>query len=146
MVTVRWIKACICTKMPFPSAFCLLFVEFFVLVDGWKVLNPFYSLSSVHIFVCCMFWYSRLLLDTLKMNWRVCLMPSISGLMKVSQYGELFPPGVKCSGHEVEQSPSPIPEVKNACRHTFTPLYAFMACRTTTFLSVWFWLRQFVGD
>jgi len=35
-------------------------------------------------------------------------MPNISSLMKVNQYGELFPPGVKCLGHEAEHSPSPI--------------------------------------
>jgi len=63
-------------------------------------------------------------------------MPNIYGLMKVNQYGELFPPGAKCLGHEAEHSPSPIPEIKNACRHSYTPLYAFMACRTTNFLSV----------
>jgi len=65
-------------------------------------------------------------------------MPNISGLMKVGQHGELFPPGVRCLGHEPEHSPSPIPEVKNACRHYCTPLYAFIACRTTTFHSVCF--------
>lgn len=65
-------------------------------------------------------------------------MPNISGLMKVSQYREFFLPGVKCFGHEDEHSPSPIPEVKNACRHYCTPLYAFMACRTMTLLSVSF--------
>lgn len=143
---VRCIKACICAKMTCPSAFCLLFVEFFPLVDGWEILNHFYSLSCILIFVYCMFWYSRLLLDTLKMNWRFCLMSHMSGLRKVSQYGELFHPGVQCLGHKAEHSPSPIPEVKNAYRHFCTPLYAFMACRITTSISVWFWLRQFFGD
>jgi hypothetical protein len=127
----------ICILSPFCRIFCI----------GWWMRNLkslLFSFLCTHF--CILYWYSRLLLDTLKMNWKFCLMLHVSGLRKVSLYGELFLPGVQCLGHKAEHSPSPIPEVKNACRHLCTSLYAFMACRITTSISVWFWLRQFFGD
>jgi len=92
------------------SVYCTHFCMLYVLI--FKTVVRYFEYELKSLFNAQYFWFNE------------------------SQYQELFPPGVKCLRYEAQHSPSPIPEVKNACRHSFTPLYAFMACRTAAFLSI----------